>query len=160
MQDIEEFVREVFPPSTGENILRLLAKRAGQLVSLEDMAIAAYGDNPLTWRYASSEAWYSTVQSHMSSLRRRFRDARLDVDIETVHNQGYRLVERTPRRRWGKTELRCWRVKMLTRYDEVRQAHPDLSLVAICAVLNAKSRRKLPYKTLHHWLRQRARPAP
>ena len=42
--DADTLVKTIFKPTTGEAILALLARRAGQIVTLEDMAVAAYGD--------------------------------------------------------------------------------------------------------------------
>ena len=151
----DELVRRVFPPTTGEAVLGLLARRVGAVVSLEDMAVAAHGDTPDVWQYGSSTAWYNTARSHVGLLRRRLAAAGLSLDIETVFGQGYRLVERAPRHRLTPAEIAQWRDKCLAEYDRLMARSPTLTRTAACDLITKKYRRKLYPTTLAAWLHQR-----
>lgn len=151
----DELVRRVFPRTTGEAVLALLAHRLGQVVSLEDMAVAAHGDSPDVWQYGSSAAWYNTARSHVGMLRKRLAAAGLDLDIETVFGQGYRLVARKPRHRLTPAEIAQWRLKCLAEYDRLTANAPGLAMTAMCQLITRKYRRKLYCTTLAAWLAQR-----
>lgn len=153
--DVDALVKQIYPRTTGEAILELLARRVGEIITLEDMAIAAYGDTPEVWQTASSEAWHNTARSHVGMLRKRLLAARVDLDIETVIGAGYRLHQRPPRRRMTPAETAEWRGKVLADYARLTAKNPDLSLNAICEILTKKYRRRLYTATLCNWLGRR-----
>ena len=155
--DADTLVKTIYPPTTGEAILALLASRVGEIVTLEDMAVAAYGDTPEVWQTAGREAWYNTARSHISLMRKRLLATNLDLDIETVIGAGYRLVQRKPRRRMSDAETAAWRAKVLAEYARLTAKSPDLSLNAACEILTKKYRRKVYVATLGEWLGRRTR---
>lgn len=155
--DVDELVKKVFPRTTGEAILELLARRVGEIVTLEDMAVAAFGDTPDVWSYASSGEWHNTARSHIGTMRKRLLGAGLDLDIETVIGAGYRMHQRPPRRRMTPAETAEWRGKVLAEYARLTAKSPDLSLNAICELISKKYRRKLYTATLGEWLGRRTR---
>lgn len=154
----DTLVRAVYPPTTGEAILGLLARRVGETVTLEEMAVAAHGDTPQVWQYGATEAWYNTARSHVGMLRKRLASAGLELDIETVFGAGYRLVERKPRRRMTPAEIAQWREKCLAEYDRLMSASPGLTLTAACQLITKKYRRKLYWTTMATWLAKRREP--
>lgn len=90
--DLDSLVRQVFPPSRSEAIFILMLGRPGEVVSVEDMAVAAYGDSPGVWQYASSREWGDAARHHIGEIRERIQTARAPVHIENVFRRGYRLV--------------------------------------------------------------------
>lgn len=159
----DEVVRHIFPRTTGEAILGLFVQRTGEIVTLEDMAVAAYGDTPDVWQFGASEAWGRTARSHIGALRKRLLASGLALDIETVIGAGYRLVARQPRRRMSVTDIAAWREKCLAEYHRLAETTPDLTLTAACLLITKKYRRRLYWSTLADWLGTRPRsrtPAP
>ena len=155
--DVDHIVTTVFPPTTGEAMLALLVRRVGQIVTLEDMAVAAYGDTPEVWQFGSTETWHRTARSHIGMLRKRLLATGLDLDIETVIGAGYRLVQRKPRRRMSRAELDAWREKCLAEHRRLTTETPDLTLTAACLLITKKYRRRLYWSTLADWLWTRPR---
>ena len=153
--DVDALVKTVYPPTTGEAILTLLARRVGQVVSLEDMAIAAYGDKPTTWQYASSQEWHMAAKERVCDLRRAFIEHGLNVDIEAVRRQGYKLVVRKPRRRPTRADMHKRSAAVLKRYDALLAEQPSLTIRQAHSILVSDMRHKPPYNTLKNWLYQR-----
>ena len=154
-QEIDTLVKTIYPPSTGEAILTLLASRAGKVVSLEDLAIAAYGNTPTTWQYASSQEWRMAAKERVCDLRRAFIEHGLNVDIEAVRCQGYKLVQRKPRPRLTRADMHKRSQSMLKRYDALLAEQPSLTVRQAHSILASDMRYKPPYNTFKNWLYQR-----
>lgn len=154
---VDQLVRKIYPPHTGEAILALMARRDGEIVTLVDMAVAAYGDTPEVWQFGSSETWHRTARSHIGQLRKRLLASNLCLDIETVIGAGYRLIQRKPRRRMGVAEMAVWREKCLAEYHRLAADTPDITLTAACMLITKKHRRRLYWTTLADWLGTRPR---
>ena len=152
--DVDELVRTVYPPSSGPLVLRRLAVDADKVVGLEELAIAAHGDNPDVWDYANSRECARAISCLVVDIRRRLRQANLDLDVEAVRSRGYRLVTRKPRRQVTRAETVRWRDGIMARYAALMAEQPDLSISAARDILAAKSRRKLHYWTLYKWVKQ------
>ena len=153
--DVDALIKTVYPPTTGEAILTLLARRVGQVVNLEDMAIAAFGDKPTTWQYASSVEWHMAAKERVCDLRRAFVRHGLNVDIEAVRRQGYKLVVRKPRPRPTRADMHKRSQAMLKRYDALLAEQPGLTVRQAHSILVSGMRHKPPYNTLKNWLYQR-----
>ena len=153
--DVDALIKTVYPPTTGEAILTLLARRVGQVVNLEDMAIAAFGDKPTTWQYASSVEWHMAAKERVCDLRRAFIEHGLNVDIEAVRRQGYKLVQRKPRRRPTRADMHKRSAAILKRYDALMAEQPGLTVRQAHSILASDMRHKPPYNTLKNWLYQR-----
>ena len=153
--DVDELVKKVYPPTTGEAVLAVLARNAGHAVSLEDLAIAAYGDTPEVWQYSHTDDWQWNAGSCIRKLRRRLCAVGLEVDIEAVRCQGYRLVERKARARPTRADMKQWQVSVLKRYDALLAEQPGLSTRQARDILAPTLRRRLPHGTLKNWLRKR-----
>lgn len=70
------------------DILTLLAKKAGEIVTRESILSALYD---------GADLYDRTVDSHMSHLRRKLKEAAGDlVQINSVYGLGYRLEWKTP----------------------------------------------------------------
>ena len=153
--DVDKLIETIYPPSTGQAVLTLLAQRAGKVVSLEDLAIAAYGNTPTTWQYASSVEWRMAAKERVCDLRRAFIEHGLSVDIEAVRCQGYKLVQRKPRRRLTRADMHKRSAAVLKRYDALLAEQPGLTVRQAHSILVSDMRHKPLYKTLKKWLRQR-----
>ena len=153
--DVDKLIETIYPPSTGEAVLRLLASRAGKVVSLEDLAIAAYGNTPTTWQYATTHDWQWNLAGRIRKLRKKLFTAGLDVDIEVVRCQGYKLVQRKPRRRLTRADMRKRSQAVLKRYDALMAEQPSLTIRQAHSILASDMRHKPPYNTLKNWLHQR-----
>ena len=153
--DVDALIKTVYPPTTGEAILTLLARRVGQVVNLEDMAIAAHGDKPTTWQYASSVEWQMAAKERVCDLRRAFVRHGLNVDIEAVRRQGYKLVVRKPRPRPTRADMHKRSQAMLRRYDALIAEQPGITMRQAHSILVSDMRHKPPYNTFKNWLRQR-----
>ena len=156
VEAVNKLVRTLYPPTTGQAILELLASRAGQVVGLEDMAIAAFGETRETLEYANSRNWQRAVFSRVRELRALLREKGATVDIETVRGRGYKLVARKPRLRPSRADTERWARRVLAQYDALRAEQPEMSLYKAHAVLAAKSRRPLYWQTFRRWLKQRS----
>jgi len=152
---LNQLLQRVYPPSMGEAILTLLATRAGQVVSLEEMAIAAYGDRPDVWEYSNLDSWAWNVGSCISKIRRRLYRLGERVDIEAVRGRGYKLVERKARRRLTRADMQKRKEAVLKQYDALMAEYPQLSIRQARDRLAPTLRHSLPHGTLKTWLRQR-----
>lgn len=153
--DVDALVKTIYPPTTGQAVLTLLAQRAGKVVSLEDLAIAAYGNTPTTWQYATTHDWQWNLAGRIRKLRKKLFTAGLDVDIEAVRRQGYKLVQRKPRRRPTRADMHKRSAAILKRYDALLAEQPGLTVRQAHSILVSDMRHKPPYNTLKNWLYQR-----
>lgn len=152
--DVDKLLRTIYPPTTGQIILRMLAENAGQVVGLEQLAVAVDGDTPAVWEYANTTTWQTAVSSLIVKLRRKMHKAGVQADIEAVPRQGYRLVERKARRPFERADRERWRETVLRRYDALMAEQPGLSVRQAQITLSKNARRAIPYSTLKKWLKE------
>lgn len=153
--DVDALVKKVFPPTPGQAILTLLATHIGRVVSLEDMAIAAYGDTPAVWEYSNLNDWGWNASSCVRKLRRKLYRLGMNVDIEAVRGRGYKMVERKARPRPTRADMKKRQEAVLRQYDALMIKQPGLSIRQARDILAPTLRYKLPHGTLKNWLRKR-----
>ena len=92
--DVDELVKKVYPPSRAEAILRLMLERLGEVVTYEDMAAAAFVDDPGLAHYDSTQAWGDAARHLVADIRQRLHEADAPYEVDTIIRRGYRLVNR------------------------------------------------------------------
>lgn len=153
--DVDALVRQVYPPTIAQSLLALLAQNVGEVVNPEQMAVAVFGDTPAVWSYANSQAWHAAAKQHIHKIRRRLCRMSAEVDIETVPQQGYRLVQRKAPKRGPRAEMQKRRETVQRRYDALIAEQPDLKVEAAWRVIAPKLRHTLPLNTFKNWVARR-----